>query len=348
MDRRLEKYLLDKKSAQADYDSQLDSSNTGNLFSNLGDVIAGNKVGSNNSYFQGLNKSAKENTVDRVENEKRSGYEMDEAQAKADKRDPTNQRNVAWRGSVAANAPDLVKMMAPADFEKLTMEDSDAIMNPYKWKQEAESRKEAAKALAGQRADSADERKFQRDMKVEEKMQGLNTPFGFANNSDDAKQLKEGHEAKKNFDSKLQEMISLRTKHGGGAVLNREDVSRGKQLSKDLLLEYKNMAKLGVLSQADEKIINAIIPADPLEYNSPLAAIQGQDPILKNMEKFKGDSDRDFLTRVQTRTRDGLAGKVPSLPESEDNEAMKWAIANPTDPRSSKILEHNGSKRGGR
>src|SRR5690606_32413258 len=87
--------------------------------------------------------------------------------------------------------------------------------------------------------------------------------------------------------------------------LNREAVARGKQLSKDLLLEYKNMAKLGVLSQADEKIINAIIPDDPLAFSG--ASLVGQDPILSSLEKFKNDSDRDFATRVQTRTRQGLA-----------------------------------------
>lgn len=157
-------------------------------------------------------------------------------------------------------------------------------------------------ALFGERKAERQEAKQE---KLDEKMQSMQTPYGLANSVDDAKQLKEAHESKKNFDSKLSEMIALRSKHDGGATFNREDVGRGKQLSKDLLLEYKNMAKLGVLSAADEAIINEIIPADPLEYNSPLAAIQGQDPILHKLKSFKADSDKDFQTRVSTRTRDG-------------------------------------------
>lgn len=157
------------------------------------------------------------------------------------------------------------------------------------------------------RKEARDERRFQSGLKMEEKEQALKTPFGLANTPDDAKQLKEAFEAKKNFDSKLNEMIELRTEYGGEA-LNREAVARGKQLSKDLLLEYKNMAKLGVLSQADEKIINAIIPDDPLAYRSPIAALQGQDPVLSNLQKFKADKDNDFETRVGTRTRAGIDG----------------------------------------
>lgn len=141
-------------------------------------------------------------------------------------------------------------------------------------------------------------------VRLDEKQQKLQTPYGLAHTEDDAKKLKEAHESKKSFDSKIQEMIDLRKKYGG-EVFNREAVARGKQLSKDLLLEYKNMAKLGVLSQSDEKIINAIIPDDPLAFSA--ASALGQDPILSNLEAFKKDSDKDFATRVQTRTRGGQA-----------------------------------------
>lgn len=151
------------------------------------------------------------------------------------------------------------------------------------------------------RADARADRRLLTDFKQDEKMQALKTPFGLANTPDDAKQLKEAFEAKKNFDSKIKEMIALREKYGA-EYLNREAVARGKQLSKDLLLEYKNMAKLGVLSQSDENIINAIIPADPLGQDwAP-----GQDPILSNLEKFQTDNDNDFNTRVATRTRAGI------------------------------------------
>lgn len=171
------------------------------------------------------------------------------------------------------------------------------------WKaQEFKLREQELMSRAADRKEARDERRFQAGIVRDEKMQGLKTPYGLANTVDDAKQLKEAHEAKFNFDSKIQEMIDLRKKYGT-EYLNREAVARGKQLSKDLLLEYKNMAKLGVLSKADEDIINAIIPADPLGQDwAP-----GQDPILSNLTKFKADSDRDFATRVQTRTREGIS-----------------------------------------
>ncbi len=171
-----------------------------------------------------------------------------------------------------------------------------------------------AKQKRFDRIEGREARGFERQAKLDEKMQGLQTPYGIANTVDDAKQLKSAHESKSNFDNKLNEMIALREKYGAEAW-NREAVARGKQLSKDLLLEYKNMAKLGVLSQADENIINAIIPADPLEYKA--ASIAGQDPVMSNLKVFKNDSDKDFQTRIATRTRSGISdyakGKGPKI-----------------------------------
>jgi hypothetical protein len=79
MDDMIKEYLLKKygegyeQKAQDDYTSARDRNSLANLGSNLGDAIAGNKVGSANSYFQDLNKQAKENTIGKIEND-RSSY----------------------------------------------------------------------------------------------------------------------------------------------------------------------------------------------------------------------------------------------------------------------------------
>lgn len=182
--------------------------------------------------------------------------------------------------------------------------------------------------------------------KKEEKEYGLTTPYGLANTVEDAKNLKSADEIKKNFDSKLDEMILLR-KNASPAdkILDRDAVGRGQQLSKDLLLAYKDMAKLGVLSAADEKILNAIIPPDPLSYNSPVAAIQGQDPVLHKLTKFKEDSDKDFQNRLKNRLRQGQTvvtkkeQKKDEVTMDEHKAAYNWALANPKDPRSKGILD---------
>lgn len=187
-------------------------------------------------------------------------------------------------------------------------------------------RRDALASSAADRAEARNERRYQAGLAKEEKIQGLQTPYGLANTTDDAKQLKDGHLSKRAFDNKLQQMIDLRTKHEGGAILNREDVARGKQLSKDLLLEYKNMAKLGVLSKSDEDIINSIIPEDPLEYNSPLAAIQGQDPTLNRLKAFQADSNKNFEDGVATRTRGGLRGQLAEKPTGSTGKKPSWAL----------------------
>lgn len=63
-DPEIEKYMVEKygpnyaQDAQANYQSQMNRSNDAALLSNIGDVIAGQKVGSNNPYFQNLNDRA--------------------------------------------------------------------------------------------------------------------------------------------------------------------------------------------------------------------------------------------------------------------------------------------------
>lgn len=162
--------------------------------------------------------------------------------------------------------------------------------------------------------------KYQEVADAKKKEQDLQTPYGIANNAGDAEKLKSAGELKANFDRKLQEMISLREEFGGEA-LNRDAVGRGKQLANDLLLLYKDLAKLGVMSQSDENILRSIIPSDPLEFRSPVAALQGQDPTMHRMKKFKADAEADFQTRLANRLRGGgtmYAGKPPATDGKQD------------------------------
>ncbi len=147
----------------------------------------------------------------------------------------------------------------------------------------------------------------------------LRTPLGIANTKQDAKDLKNAYEAKQSFDNKLQQMIELREKYGAEKY-NREAVARGQQLSKDLLLSYKNMAKLGVLSKSDEDIVNAIIPANPLAFEA--SSLIGQDTILTRLKAFQKDSDLDFKTTVQTRIAEPIEPATETKTEVSEVERM--------------------------
>lgn len=155
--------------------------------------------------------------------------------------------------------------------------------------------------------DRADSRQIQNDLRqqrLDEKKQGLETPFGMANTEQDAKVLKDAWESKSKLDDQIKELIGLREKFGG-EYWNSDATARAKQLSNDILLNYKNLAKLGVLSQSDENIINEIVPKDPLQF-SPMAALRGNDPILTKLKGFQSDTAKDFENRVATRTRAGI------------------------------------------
>lgn len=334
--------------AQKQYDETSGNLAGAGFVGDIGSLIAGGKVGANDEYFAGLKKQAKANTLGKVEQAK-EGLLKDYTLNKVMAEDQASAAQLKELSDI--NSPQTKQMQALAsrmvpgyDFSKMSGADINKQLPTLKSIFEIEGKKAERSLDRDLKRQQIESMKVNKETANQEKMQGLQTPYGLANTVDDAKQLKEAYEAKKNFDNKIQQMIDLRQKHGGGAILNREDVARGKQLSKDLLLEYKNMAKLGVLSKADEDIINAIIPEDPLSYNSPIAAIQGQDPTLSRLKSFKSDSDKDFATRVSTRTREGIknspAQSVVTSPK--DKQAIEWAYANPNDPRAVKILEKNG------
>lgn len=152
------------------------------------------------------------------------------------------------------------------------------------------------------------ERAHEKGLKDAEKEEQLTTPFGKARTADDAKKLKDASEKKEKFDRIMQEMIDLRNKHNGGAMWNREDVARAKQLAGDAKIIYKDLANLGVLSASDNVLIDQVIPADPLEYN--ISGLARQDPTKKKLESFKSDVQKDFETTVRNRTREGTAPKT--------------------------------------
>jgi len=281
----------------ASADSSNPSWNPRAALAGLGAAIAGrDPTASAQSVIDNANRKekAKLDAFDQGRKTRMEDFAFDRDITKAEREDDLagRERDVASSESQLAQA--LAKKMMPAkDFSGMSAADINRMLPSltkiYDVEQKKLDRGEARAQRAHERQIKSDERDFK-----------LATPYGSANTEDDAKKLKEAHESKMNFDSKIKEMIDLR-KTKGTEYFDREAVARGKQLSKDLLLEYKNMAKLGVLSAADEAIINAIIPADPLAQDwAP-----GQDPILHKLEKFKEDSDRDFQTRIQTRTRGG-------------------------------------------
>jgi hypothetical protein len=164
-------------------------------------------------------------------------------------------------------------------------------------------------AQAGFRSRQANINQSNRDYQIVEtkrkERESLSTPYGLARTVGDAKILKSGAESYNSFKRGVSELIGLREQYGV-EYYNRDAVTRGKQLSKQLLLQYKDMAKLGVLSAADEKILNAIIPSDPLgqDFNP------SGDSILHKLIKFKQDVEDDFQFKLKTRLRSNDGSKL--------------------------------------
>jgi hypothetical protein len=135
--------------------------------------------------------------------------------------------------------------------------------------------------------------------------------YGYALTKADAKEMKSALEMKGKFDRQINQLIKLREDYGD-VTTSTEATGAARQLSKDLLLTYKNLAKLGVLSQSDEAIINEIIPAEPIgQMQGPFGlktaynSITGQDPALVKLKNFQQESNDAFADRLATRMRGG-------------------------------------------
>lgn len=204
------------------------------------------------------------------------------------------------------------------------------------------------------RSDARAERNYYREQdrlrREEEKQQKLDretealtvSDYGVARTADDAKKLKDAVNIKADFDRKLQEMIALRNEHGV-EYMDREAVARGKQLSSDLLLLYKDLANLGVLSKSDEGILKRVIPDDPLGHDwAP-----GQDSIMSNLKAFQDDMDADFNTTLDTRLKTkgpaAIAAKKPRIYREDQEEGE--AIATPAGKQVVKKFQHKAQNK---
>lgn len=236
---------------------------------------------------------------------------------------------------------DLLSKVIETPSQRNERENREAMLGVTLGNSERASRNEQRQIVSDERVmqDKADEKKKKEQEEFDERyVPGI----GLAWTTADQKELKDAVELKSNFTNKINEMIELRKQYGFN-VTDRAAVARGKQLSKDLLLIYKNMAKLGVLSKSDENIINTIIPSDPLGYS--FKGSSQEDPILHVLEKFKGDTDLDFGTTVKNRVKVPDEEIQRQHADEEDNAAMQWATSNPNDPRAKEILNHLNSKR---
>lgn len=197
-------------------------------------------------------------------------------------------------------AQDMASKMVPGrDFSKLSATQLKQMLPTINKIYDTELRKQEMRTTQVNRSAEKQEAVA---AKQAEKDELLMTPFGMARTADDTKKLKTAAEQKAKFDRIMQDMIDLRKKHDGGATWNREDVARGKQLSGDAKIIYKDLANLGVLSASDNVLIDSVIPSDPLEYN--ISGIVGQDPTRTKLESFKADADKDFQSTLQNRLRE--------------------------------------------
>lgn len=259
------------------------------------------------------------------EQEFMTGEKLSEMQTARDDQQVTRERLLKERDPASSEsqaAREYLKKVAPTatsmpNFDNLSATQIEKIApSLYQAYNASEQRKTASAdrqesremrlALSGQAKDAKAQEKVEKNA---EKLEQLRVgDLGYANNADDAKKLKDASVIKDKLNRQLDDMIALRKKHGGGALLNREDVALGKQLATDAKLAYKDLANLGVLSASDKGMLDDILPDDPLEYN--VSGLAGQDPTMAKIKNFQANKNKEFNDSINTRLR--KEGRGPS------------------------------------
>lgn len=147
--------------------------------------------------------------------------------------------------------------------------------------------------------------------------------LGISLTEQDAKDLKAGLEAKKQFEDRMQQLINMREKAGGGQVLDRSAVANAKRIASELRIAYKNLASLGVLSNTDYRLIDPVVPEDPTQFRDPISALSGTDPTLDTMKSFLADTTQDFGNKIKTRMQYVDPNVERMFMAAEENERLR-------------------------
>lgn len=293
-----------------------DPSATTEFIAGIGAAIAGRDPSGVSKTFDNIRAGNRDKEIGSLDRKRKAQIEDMQVQRQSDLYDPASAQSQAFRSAISSQFPRIAEAYGDT-WNNVSAADKDLLFEPLKLREQMDARKETARILSAnreeQRADRDMYRNYQMQEKQERDLRERDTQYGVARTNDDAKKLKDAGETKQKFDAQLSELIGLREKYGS-EVANRDVVARSKQLSKDLLLGYKELAKLGVLSQADEAILNEIIPSDPTQFS--MSQMFGQDPTLTKLKAFKADTEQEFKNRLQNRLDPKFMSKEP--PQSSE------------------------------
>lgn len=282
MDDLVKKYLQEKygnnydDEAQKKYDDSKSSINIGSAISSFGDAIAGNKIGSSDEYFNQLKKQAKEDTVGKIENDKKSYMANAEFNNKQADFDPSSSRSLAFRNTLKNQFPTLANAYG-ADFDKISAGDMENIMNPLRLKENVEARKEAARLANAGRIDAREDRNYERQQKRDEKLEERDKTLAVPGYVRTGEVLPKAEEAVKfrkatatsnELSNKLNRMREL-VKQNGSFEWGGEAGTEMESLATEIQMLGKSpeLYELGVLAGPDLSLLQKIT-ADPSSMSS--------------------------------------------------------------------------------
>lgn len=351
----LQKYLKDKygenydQKAQEDYDSARSQNRWAQLGSDIGDAIGGQKVGSGDQFFQGLNKQAKENTVGKIESDKNQ-YVKGKKDA-ADLKDLMTREEIEMAQKDPNNRQSVIAR-ALAKKYNLPVQDTDSykdvsqFMDPKKMMEtEAASNVDFSKQAQLRKMDQGfREKESNLDRNLKRELDDKNDKVKAAEKGEKSKQaMNEINDRYTNMKSNISELKKLIDQTGGGDITGSEN----KAMDQYIEAIATDMAKLVDPSSVARESEVASFKRMLFEPGVLNNLFTRGSTIQKTVQNFENMLDKRLDTAYKVR---GLEkpqqlvdtqqqSKAQSVMSDEDRKAYDWAMQNPDNPKSEQIIQ---------
>lgn len=134
---------------------------------------------------------------------------------------------------------------------------------------------------------------------------------------------------KQNFNKMASHYVDW-VKHNSGS-LSPAKINEGATMAAELQGAYRNAVKGGVYKEGEQQFIEKLIPSNPAQFASSIRTL----PKVENLIQ----SNNSQLNSLKAGY-----GLPQAQQQSGSQAATQWAMANPKDHRSAKILQHLGKK----
>lgn len=335
MNPEVKKYLADKyglmnpeeydkqlKAAQADAESRKDGMGWAQFAAGIGDAIAGRNPNESAKNFQNIRDNIDKDTVGALENRRKaqmdvlqSNRTLQSMQKEDDEQNPNSTKSVAFRKMIESQFPNVAKAYGK-DWTLVAAADQENIFKPLQLKEQMDMRREIAQDRRDAKAMQ------QKAASTAQSKQRSNYEMGVLAEN----QYRSATDGKGYDPTSSGQLIDNDTTGWVPNALKDNKAIEAQAAENNWIETFLRDASGAAISEKERKSYQEIYFPTP-----------GDSPtVVANKQRLREEKMN------QARLSAGMGEKSLNETHTEDAQAVKWARANPKDPRAQRILKMHG------